>query len=312
MARPTSGTDVHTRRSGSHLRASSWSGWARGTQRERSTTGTGERVSALGTSLRCLLEHGLRGEELGIPSPVLGCHSSCYRGKSGSGECGLLSGAVRGGRHGVGLASSGCWVANVVCESAVFSLVSLLFRGERSRCASCFGYGRPCHCTAYVPADTRERGGASDSVLDRVLKISVALQSESEQCKLCKSRRFHSAFLGMVVFGMFVDAPVVIQRLVLGVGRCRKTVEVPQLQSVQFLEVIDTVVVLVTTGACVGPDSAELVEILQFWTTLSVCRWCADTAKAPQLQLQFIDKFGSRACRCATTGPDGPDSAAWS
>ena len=28
--------------------------------------------------------------------------------------------------------------------------------------------------------------------------------------------------------------------------------------SVQFLEVIDTPVVLVTTGACVGPDSAEI------------------------------------------------------
>ena len=95
-----------------------------------------------------------------------------------------------------------------------------------------------------------------------------------------------------------------------GVGQCRKTVEVPQLQSVQFLEVIDTPVVLVTTGACVGPDSAEFVEILQFWTRLLVYRWCADTAEAPQLQ--FIDKFGSRACRYATTGPDGPDSATWS
>ena len=36
-----------------------------------------------------------------------------------------------------------------------------------------------------------------------------------------------------------------------------KTVEVPQLPLVQFLEVIDTPVVLVTTGACAGPDSAE-------------------------------------------------------
>ena len=43
--------------------------------------------------------NGVRG--LGIPSPLLWCHSSCCRGKSGSGECGLLPGAVRGGRHGV-------------------------------------------------------------------------------------------------------------------------------------------------------------------------------------------------------------------
>ena len=56
---------------------------------------------------------------------------------------------------------------------------------------------------------------------------------------------------------MVVDAPVVMQRQVLGVGQCRKTVEVPQLQLVQFLEVVDVPVVLVTTGAGVGPDSAE-------------------------------------------------------
>ena len=47
----------------------------------------------------------------------------------------------------------------------------------------------------------------------------------------------------------------------LGVGQCRKTVEVPQLQSVQFLEVIDTPVVLVTTGACVGPAHFLDVEL---------------------------------------------------
>ena len=52
-------------------------------------------------SLRCLLGDGLRGDGLGISSPLLRCHSSCYRGKSGSGECGLLPGAIRGGRHGV-------------------------------------------------------------------------------------------------------------------------------------------------------------------------------------------------------------------
>ena len=40
-----------------------------------------------------------------------------------------------------------------------------------------------------------------------------------------------------------------------------ETVEAPQLQLVQFLEVIDTPVVLVTTGACVGPDRAENREV---------------------------------------------------
>ena len=39
-----------------------------------------------------------------------------------------------------------------------------------------------------------------------------------------------------------------------------KTVEVPQLPLVQFLVVIDTPVVFVTTGACAGPDSAEKRE----------------------------------------------------
>ena len=57
----------------------------------------------------------------------------------------------------------------------------------------------------------------------------------------------------------------------------------------QFLEVIDTPVVFVTTGACVGPDSAEFVESWQVWTRLLVCRWCAETADAPQLQ--FIDSL---------------------
>ena len=74
-----------------------------------------------------------------------------------------------------GLASFGCRVANVVRGSAVFSLV-FLFSQRRSRCASCSGYGCSCDYTAYVPAVLRERGGASCSVLDRVLQIPVALQ----------------------------------------------------------------------------------------------------------------------------------------
>ena len=39
-----------------------------------SGTGTGVLVSVRLTSLRCLLSDGLRGEGLGIPSPLLGCH----------------------------------------------------------------------------------------------------------------------------------------------------------------------------------------------------------------------------------------------
>ena len=52
------------------------------------------------------------------------------------------------------------------------------------------------------------------------------------------------------------------------------------------------------------------ISLAQFWNRLLVCRWCAETAEAPQLQ--FIDKFGSRACCFTATGADGPDSAAWS
>ena len=43
-------------------------------RRESSSTGTGVLVSVRLTSLRCLLSDGPRGEGLGIPSPLLGCH----------------------------------------------------------------------------------------------------------------------------------------------------------------------------------------------------------------------------------------------
>ena len=74
------------------------------------------------------------------------------------------------------------------------------------------------------------------------------------QCKLCKHPRCHSAVLGQVA-----HAPVLLLRQVLGVGQCRKL----QLPLMQFLVVSDTPVVFVTTGACVCPDSAEFIEILQ-------------------------------------------------
>ena len=62
------------------------------------------------------------------------------------------------------MASSGCWVANVVLGVPSSLWSSLLLRGERSRCASSSGSGRPCDYTTQVLALLRERGGASDSV----------------------------------------------------------------------------------------------------------------------------------------------------
>ena len=85
---------------GSHRRASRSSGSGRWMRRGTTATGTLRRVS-VHVSFLLFLGDALRGEGLGIPSHLLGCHSSCCRGKSGSGECGLLPGAVRGGRHGV-------------------------------------------------------------------------------------------------------------------------------------------------------------------------------------------------------------------
>ena len=240
------------------------------------------RLTAHNGLLRCLLGDGLRGEGLGIPSPQEGCRCSCCRGKSGSGECGLLPGAVRGGRRGV---------------VGFFRLLG----GERGVWECRFLSGLPFYSVA------SGAGGHRAPVMDvsviiqlmflqyfekvpqipsstECCRFQLYYRGESVQCKLCKSRRFHSAVLGQVV-----HAPVVMLRQVFGVGQCRKTVEVPQLQSVQFLEVIDMRFVLVKTGACVGPDSAEFVEILQFWTRLLVCRWCAETVEA--LELQFIDSL---------------------
>ena len=58
--------------------------------------------------------YGVRG--LASPHSFLGATALAVEARSGSGECGLLPGTVRGGRHGSG-------VANVVCEWAVFPLV---------------------------------------------------------------------------------------------------------------------------------------------------------------------------------------------
>ena len=79
------------------------------------------------------------------------------------------------------------------------------------------------------------------------------------------------------------------------------TIEFPQLRvdtvvdapSVQFLEVIDTHVVLVTTGACVGPDSAEIRR--DFTCAVPdkavgmalVCRNCGGSAVSVPRQVWF-------------------------
>ena len=63
--------------------------------------------------------------------------------------------------------------------------------------------------------------------------------------------------------------------------------------SVQFLEVIDTPVVLVMTGACVGPDSAEIhrdftCAVLDKAVGMPlVCRNCGDSAVAVHRQVWF-------------------------
>ena len=72
-----------------------------------------------------------------------------------------------------------------------------------------------------------------------------------------------------------------------------KTVGVPQLPLVQFLEVIDTPVVLVTTGAYIGPDSAEIHRdftraVLDKAVDMPlVCRNCGGSAVAVHRQVWF-------------------------
>ena len=105
-ARPTSGTDVLVCPPGSLLRASRSSGSARRTQWVCCTTGTGSPVPVRMTSLLFLLADGLRGEGLGIPSPLHGCHlwqddvlvCCSYGGESGyiysdilKNSCGIVS-----------------------------------------------------------------------------------------------------------------------------------------------------------------------------------------------------------------------------
>ena len=69
--------------------------------------------------------------------------------------------------------------------------------------------------------------------IGRVPDIPAATQRRVRAVQNCAENRQDSTG---AVLGMVVDVPVVLQRQVLGVGQCRKTVEVPQLQSVKFLE----------------------------------------------------------------------------
>ena len=127
-------------------------------------------------SLRCLLGDGLRVRGMASPHPFLGATPLAGEARV------VLAGAVFFLVQFVVGDVEWDWLHQVAgwrtwCVRVPSSLWSpLLLRGERSRCASCFGYGRPCDYTAQVPAVLRERGGASDSVLDRVLQIPVVLQ----------------------------------------------------------------------------------------------------------------------------------------
>ena len=96
------------------------------------------------------------------------------------------------------LASSGCWVADVVCGSAVFSLVFPLtwWRAVQVRISSL----RTWRCLRFRP-----RQSATDS------------SCTTEACTY-GANCVHSAVLGQVV-----HAPVVMLRRVLAVGQCRKT-----------------------------------------------------------------------------------------
>ena len=74
-ARPITGTDAPMRLSGSRLLASTWFfGSGRWTRMGSPTTGTVIRVSVGMAFLLYLLGDGQRGEGLGIPSPLSGCH----------------------------------------------------------------------------------------------------------------------------------------------------------------------------------------------------------------------------------------------
>ena len=184
------------------------------------------------------------GEVLGIPSQLLGCHCSCCRGKSGSGECGLLPGSVRGGRHGV-VGFFRLLGGERGCGSAVFSLVPSYTEAS--------GAGAPRASVMDVSVimqlmflQSHENAEAPQiPFLTECYRFQLYHRFQLyEQGKLCKSRRFNSEVLGQVV-----HAPVVLLRQVLGVGQCRITVEVPQLPDIeQFFRAL-------------SPDPEQVIEV---------------------------------------------------
>ena len=126
---------AHVRPLGSHRRASMSSGSGRWTRRRTSITGTKNTCQYIcPSSSSWVTGYGVRG--LASPHPFLGATALAVEAR-------------------VVLAMVGFFrllVANVVCERACSLWSSLLLSGERGRCASCSGYGRPCDHTAYVPA----------------------------------------------------------------------------------------------------------------------------------------------------------------
>ena len=86
-ANPSTGTDAPTRPAGHHLRASRLSGSASSLLQGGFGTGTRKRVSVLMTSHRFLLADWSRGEGLGIPSPLHGCHTRRRQRRHVQGWC---------------------------------------------------------------------------------------------------------------------------------------------------------------------------------------------------------------------------------
>ena len=74
LTRPTTGTDEPRRPLGARLWVLRSSGWDSQVTKVWCGTSTRSLVTSRIHSLHCLLGDRLRGEGLGIPSPLLGCH----------------------------------------------------------------------------------------------------------------------------------------------------------------------------------------------------------------------------------------------
>ena len=115
-AGPTSGIVAPKRQSGRHRLASRLSGSARETEKVGSGTGTGAPVPVATLFLLCLLSEAHRGEGLGIPSPLPGCHfwrscsvsSCCLRSTVWCALLGLTADTV----HASVVGAFGCYVTH--------------------------------------------------------------------------------------------------------------------------------------------------------------------------------------------------------